>query len=148
MMKESPLHPQLMKDTCPIGALPLCHLLLMNNAHYPWVIMVPKPVNLKEITDLSPSQRGILMEEIALVMQIMEQVYSPDKINMAALGNVVAQLHVHVIARYTQDHAWPQPVWGKEAAPYSLQALLEHVQVLQTRLGKIEGFEKAALPQR
>lgn len=138
------LHPQLQKDTCPLGSLPLCHVLLMNNANYPWVILVPNQPDLREFTDLNEADRATLMEEIASIMGIMETVYSPDKMNMAALGNMVPQLHIHVIARYKTDNAWPNPVWGTDGKPYSVQALREHVEILQTRLAKkIENFTKA-----
>ncbi len=138
------LHPQLQEDTCPVGSLPLCHVLLMNNADYPWVILVPNQNNLADFTDLSKEDRSIDMEEINHVMLVMEHIYSPDKINMAALGNMVPQLHVHVIARYKTDNAWPHPIWGRGGAPYSAQALREHVTILQTQLTKkVQHFQKS-----
>lgn len=138
------LHSQLQKDTCPLGSLELCHVLLMNNAEYPWLILVPNKPDLREITELRAEDRLVLMEEISLLMEIMETVYSPDKMNMAALGNMVPQLHIHVIARYETDAAWPKPVWGEASKPYSKKALKEHVEILQTRLSKkVEGFMKA-----
>ena len=137
------LHPQLQKDTCPIGSLPLCHVLLMNNADYPWVILVPNEPDLREITDLTLDNRAVLMEEIASTMKVMEEVYSPDKMNMAALGNMVSQLHIHVIARYKTDNAWPNPIWGSGGSSYSAQALRENVEILQKRLSKLEEFTKA-----
>ena len=143
-MTDFILHSQLQKDTCPVGSLPLCHVLLMNNADYPWLILVPNKPNLREITDLDASQRATLTEEIASVMEVMETIYSPDKMNMAALGNMVPQLHLHVIARYKTDNAWPNPVWGQGGKTYSQQGLREHVEILQKRLAKqFESFIKA-----
>ncbi len=139
------LHPQLQKDTCPLGSLPLCHVLLMNNADYPWLILVPNKPNLRELTDMNADERTVVMEEITRVMQVMEAVYTPDKMNMAALGNMVPQLHIHIIARYQTDNAWPNPVWGTGGKAYSAQALREHVEILQTRLSKLDDFQAAKL---
>lgn len=136
------LHPQLSMDTALLGYLPLCQVLLMNNMMFPWVILVPQLPDLKEIMDIVPEKRAILMEEIALVSAMMQHVYAPDKINMAALGNMVSQLHIHVIARYKTDHAWPNPVWGNGNKAYTPMALQEATDILQREFSKIAGFEK------
>lgn len=112
------LHPRLEADTFPIGELDLCKILLMNNAFYPWLILVPKKPDLKEIIDLNKNDRAILMEEISLISEKMQSIFAPDKLNVAALGNQVPQLHIHIIARYKEDRAWPNPVWGGASHAY------------------------------
>ena len=107
------LHPQLAKDTAPVVALDLCKVILMTDARFPWLILVPQRSGLRELHDLSPDERARLMEDIAIASQVLEQTYAPDKINVGALGNIVEQLHIHVIARNRNDDAWPGPVWGQ-----------------------------------
>jgi diadenosine tetraphosphate (Ap4A) HIT family hydrolase len=109
------LHPQLAQDTVPVGDLPLSRVLLANDANYPWLILVPRRAGLTELIDLSDSPRLELMDEIADVARALKSITECEKLNIAALGNQVAQLHVHVIARRHSDAAWPKPVWG--AAP-------------------------------
>ena len=105
------LHPRLAADTIALGDWPLCRLLLMNDGRFPWVILVPARPDLREIHDLTPPERATLIEEIARVSALMQQVFKADKMNVAALGNQVPQLHIHVIARFAADSAWPNPVW-------------------------------------
>ncbi len=112
------LHPQLEGDTFPICALSLCEVRLMNNAFFPWLILVPRMPGAREIIDLPTRDRAMLMEEIAQASEVLQQFYAPHKLNVAALGNKVEQLHVHVIARFTSDNAWPEPVWGQGCTPY------------------------------
>ncbi len=129
------LHPQLERDTVPIGDLPLCRVLLINDANYPWVLLVPRRPDIVEIIDLSEAEQVQLMAEIAQASQAMKAMTGCDKINVAALGNVVPQLHVHVIARGRSDPAWPKPVWG--AVPpraYSESALRSRLADLRERL--------------
>jgi diadenosine tetraphosphate (Ap4A) HIT family hydrolase len=111
---ESPwsLHPQLAQDTVPVGDLALSRLLLANDANYPWLILVPRQAGLVEIIDLSDHHRLELMDEIAAAASALKAITECEKLNVAALGNQVAQLHVHVIARRHSDAAWPMPVWG------------------------------------
>ncbi|MEZ5478794.1 MAG: HIT domain-containing protein [Thiolinea sp.] len=109
------LHPQLAQDCLVVGDLPLCRVLLMNEARYPWLILVPRRENLREIHQLEAADRLQFWQESAWVSEQLEVLFQPDKLNVAALGNMVAQLHVHHIARYRQDAAWPAPVWGKFA---------------------------------
>jgi diadenosine tetraphosphate (Ap4A) HIT family hydrolase len=110
---------QLAADTLPVGRLALSRVLLMNDSRYPWVILVPEKPGAEEIIDLSAGERHMLMEEIATVSAALRTLFSPDKLNVGALGNRVRQLHVHVMARFVSDAAWPGPVWGKgEAVPY------------------------------
>jgi diadenosine tetraphosphate (Ap4A) HIT family hydrolase len=110
------LHPQLAHDTAPVGDLALARVLAMNDATYPWVILVPRRAGVVEIIDLDEAERGRLMAEIAEVSAALKQLTGCAKLNVAAIGNVVPQLHVHVVARRTDDPAWPKPVWGATPA--------------------------------
>lgn len=112
-MLEFALHDRLKADTLPIADLRLSKLLLMNDSQYPWVVLVPRVVDVSEIIDLSESQRNELMSEVALVSRILKDITRCDKLNVAALGNITPQLHVHVVARFKGDAAWPNPVFGK-----------------------------------
>jgi diadenosine tetraphosphate (Ap4A) HIT family hydrolase len=106
------LHSQLKKDTIDIGDLPLCKVLVIKDAHYPWLLLVPRREGAVEIIDLDEVAQAQLMTEISRVSRALKEVTRCDKLNVAALGNLVPQLHVHVIARRTSDAAWPRPVWG------------------------------------
>jgi diadenosine tetraphosphate (Ap4A) HIT family hydrolase len=106
------LHPQLAADTVPVGDLALSRLLLANDANYPWLILVPRKAGLVELIDLAPDERYQLLDEIDRAARALKTKTRCDKLNIAALGNQVAQLHVHVIARRKGDTAWPKPVWG------------------------------------
>jgi diadenosine tetraphosphate (Ap4A) HIT family hydrolase len=113
------LHPTLARDTVEVARLPLCRALLMNDRRFPWLILVPERESVREIHELSPEDRAALIEEIARASQALERLFHPDKLNVGALGNIVPQLHVHVVARAAGDPAWPGPVWGSGAAvPY------------------------------
>ena len=118
------LDPRLERDTVPVARLSLAHVLLMCDARYPWLILVPAKSDLRELHDLDAADRSRLIEEVAQVSRVLERLFKPDKINVGALGNIVRQLHIHVIARRIGDSAWPGPVWGQGAAvPYSAEAL-------------------------
>ncbi|HEX6979862.1 MAG TPA: HIT domain-containing protein [Alphaproteobacteria bacterium] len=106
------LDPRLAADTVELVRWPLCRVLLMNDANYPWLILVPAKPDLRDIDQLGESDRQVLIDEIARASGILRKIANPYKLNVAALGNQVAQLHVHVIARFTTDPAWPRPVWG------------------------------------
>ncbi|CCN48456.1 putative Diadenosine tetraphosphate (Ap4A) hydrolase and other HIT family hydrolase [Vibrio nigripulchritudo MADA3029] len=106
------LHPQLEKDTSHIGDFPLCTVLLHKDAAVPWVILVPKEENLKELHHLSMDKQQQYLVESQLICQTLEKLFEPDKLNTGALGNMVPQLHLHHIARYKNDPVWPGPVWG------------------------------------
>ncbi|MBK8452611.1 MAG: HIT family protein [Thiofilum sp.] len=125
------LHPQLAKDTVWVTDLALCKVLLMNDAQYPWLILVPQLADLREIYELNSEQRQMLWEESDQVSRVLVQVFNPIKLNIAALGNMVPQLHIHHIARFTTDPAWPAPVWGKVPAQ-SYEAT-----VLESRLSQL-----------
>lgn len=114
------LHPQLEKDCIPLGEFSLCSLLLLNDSNYPWFILLPKRAGITEIHQLSAADQQQLMTESMFFSRCLEQVFQADKLNIAALGNVVPQLHIHHIARYTSDACWPAPVWGAVSAiPYN-----------------------------
>ncbi len=111
-MDDWSLNRQLEQDTINIGDLPLSRVLVVNDANYPWLMLVPRRVDAKDLIDLNEVEQSQLMSEINRVARVLQDVTKPDKLNIAALGNVVPQLHVHVIARRTTDPAWPRPVWG------------------------------------
>jgi diadenosine tetraphosphate (Ap4A) HIT family hydrolase len=130
------LHPQLADDTHPVASWPLCEVRLMDDANHPWLILVPRVAEATEVTDLDPAQQAALIQEIDRAGRAL-QVFRPHKLNVAALGNLVPQLHVHVIARYQEDIAWPRPVWGMAAAqPYAPEALIERIQLLRDTIGE------------
>jgi diadenosine tetraphosphate (Ap4A) HIT family hydrolase len=129
------LHPQLAEDTVPVAELPLCEVRLMDDANHPWLVLVPRVADITEIIDLDPAQRSQLTAEIDIACRALKSLFKPDKLNVAALGNLVPQLHVHVIARYREDIAWPRPVWGAaNARPYPPEALVERVAALRALL--------------
>lgn len=118
------LHPALERDCVPLGRFDLCQALLMNDANYPWVILVPQLAGIREAYELSKKQQIQLLEESNFVLQVMSKAFDADKMNQAALGNIVPQLHIHHIARYKDDPAWPAPVWGKVLTrPYASDEL-------------------------
>jgi diadenosine tetraphosphate (Ap4A) HIT family hydrolase len=117
-MSAFALDPRLEADTIEIVTLPLCLARLMNDRRFPWVVLVPARPALIEIVDLDEPDRARLIEEIALVSTVLRERFHPTKLNVGALGNVVAQLHVHVVGRFASDDAWPAPVWGTKADRY------------------------------
>jgi diadenosine tetraphosphate (Ap4A) HIT family hydrolase len=110
------LHPQLQKDCLLLGQFELCKLLLMKDANYPWFILVPDRQGITEIYQLTEPEQRQLMRESSIMAKVLVEDFQADKVNIATLGNVVPQLHVHHIARYHDDPAWPAPVWGACAA--------------------------------
>lgn len=118
------LDERLAADTIEIDRWPLCRVLLMNDTNYPWLILVPARPGIREIDELNEADRRTLLDEISRAYGVLRRMVQPDKLNVAALGNHVPQLHVHVIARFTRDPAWPRPVWGVvPAKPYTDEAL-------------------------
>jgi diadenosine tetraphosphate (Ap4A) HIT family hydrolase len=114
------LHPKLAQDTFSIGEYELSEVRLMNDTRYPWVILVPKRLNVGEIYQLDEQEQQRLIYESSFTAQQMMQLFSAEKMNVAAIGNVVEQLHLHHVARFTTDVTWPLPVWGiGEAQAYS-----------------------------
>jgi diadenosine tetraphosphate (Ap4A) HIT family hydrolase len=129
------LNDRLKNDTVEIGKLELSLLLLMNERSLPWVILVPERDGIKEIDELSADDRILLIEEIACVSQVIRHLYNPDKINVGALGNLVQQLHVHVIGRFVTDRAWPGPIWGIGLMqPYHIDELAKVLAQIRTAL--------------
>lgn len=120
MSADFSLDARLAEGTRPVADLTLCRVLLARDARFPWLILVPGRAGLRELTDLDEAGATALMREIRHASRALSEAVSPDKLNVAALGNQVPQLHVHVIARFTGDAAWPGPVWGAgEASPYA-----------------------------
>ncbi len=111
-MNAFSLDTRLESDTIALGDLELCSVRLMNDARFPWLILVPRLADIVELDDLMPPDAQQLMEETRLAVGVMRRVADPDKVNVAALGNIVAQFHLHVIGRFLSDPAWPGPVWG------------------------------------
>jgi diadenosine tetraphosphate (Ap4A) HIT family hydrolase len=128
------LHPQLAADTAPVCDLPLSRLLAMNDANFPWLILVPRRAGASEIIDLGDEQ-SVLMDEIAQVSRALKDETRCDKLNVAAIGNMVPQLHVHVVARHKDDVVWPKPVWGAlPARPYEAQTMQRFIDAIRQRL--------------
>ena len=117
------LHPQLAQDTVPVGDLALSRVLLANDANYPWLILVPRRPRLVELIDLDDDTQIQLLGEITATGRALKSTTECEKVNIAALGNQVAQLHVHVIARRHSDATWPKPVWGA-AAPVAYDPVI------------------------
>ena len=118
------LHPQLEKDCIVLGEFSLCTLLLLDDSNYPWFILLPNRENVTEIHQLSNEDQHQLLTESMFFSRCLEHVFKPDKLNIAALGNVVPQLHIHHIARFIDDASWPTPVWGAvESIPYQVDQL-------------------------
>ncbi|TAM10754.1 MAG: HIT domain-containing protein [Nevskiaceae bacterium] len=129
------LDPRLAADCLVLGDAPLCRWLLMKDARYPWCILVPRQASVHEIFELDAADRTELLEESVLLGQAMMQAFGGGKLNVAALGNVVRQLHVHHVVRHQGDAAWPSPVWGHGApVPYSPEALATTQQRLHEAL--------------
>jgi len=120
-MDKFVLDPTLEKDSFFVADLPLSQLLLMNDARYPWLILVPRRANKAEIIELSLEDQQLLLTEINTVSHLIQNIFNPDKINIANIGNRVRALHIHLLARYKTDEVWPLPVWGLgESVPYAL----------------------------
>lgn len=111
-MAEFALDPRLAADTHTLASWALCEVLLMDDAHYPWLVLVPRRAGIREAIDLEPPDQRQLWQETAEAATRLRAALAPDKLNIAALGNMVPQLHVHVIGRRRDDPAWPRPVWG------------------------------------
>jgi diadenosine tetraphosphate (Ap4A) HIT family hydrolase len=130
------LDPRLAADTRPVASLPLCDVQLMNDARYAWLVLVPRRGGLVEIADLSDDDQALLWREVNLAARALRAVAPCDKLNLGVLGNIVRQLHVHVVARCQGDAAWPGPVWGHgQAQPYAEGALHERLAAMRHALG-------------
>ena len=132
------LHPQLQIDTSPVGDLALCRVLAINDTNYPWLILVPRRAGVTEIADLG-DEAGALMAEIQCTSHGLKDVTGCDKLNIAAIGNVVPQLHIHIVARWLNDPLWPKPVWGAAPPrPGDPAAFARFVATIRDRLGIAE----------
>jgi len=120
------LAPELKRDCIELADWPLCKVLLLNDSQYPWFILVPRHNGLKEIIDLSEQDQIVFIKESAILSKLIQDVFNPDKLNVAAIGNMVPQLHIHHIARFKTDAVWPAPVWGQlPVKPYSNEQIGE-----------------------
>lgn len=136
-MAEFVLDPQLDRDSVWVTDLPLCTVRLINDMNYPWLILVPKVANISEVIELSEQQQHTLWRESALVSEVITQLFTPDKLNLAALGNMVPQLHLHHIARFKDDLSWPKPIWGQfPVKPYVKSAMNKRITLIQAAINK------------
>jgi diadenosine tetraphosphate (Ap4A) HIT family hydrolase len=125
------LDKKLQEDTFFVCDFEISKLLLMNNSNYPWFILVPRKNNLVELTDLSFDEQTKILREINLVAEILQKKFKPYKLNIATLGNVVRQLHIHVIGRFIDDKVFPKPVFGDEIRKYEHQQALQLIEEIK-----------------
>jgi len=137
------LHPQLAADCAVVGDYPICRVLLNKQfSQFPWLILVPKRTALRDLTDMPEQDYLPVMEEIRAAHDGLRDLTGADKMNMGAIGNMVPQLHIHLIARFKDDACWPKPVWGNaEASPYDADALVKMVETLRDVLDVVEVSE-------
>ena len=129
------LDPRIAADTHAVIELALSRVLLMDDMRFPWLILVPRIAGLRELTELPRDDQHALLDEINRAAHVLHAIAKPDKLNIAALGNVVPQLHVHVVARFVGDAAWPRPVWGVgERVPYTVDERTRVVNLLRAAL--------------
>ncbi|AUD78005.1 HIT family protein [Kangiella profundi] len=137
------LNDTLARDTVELGNFNLCKLLWMNDKQYPWAVLVPRVNDIRELYQLSVAQQINAMEESNFLLETMARVFKADKMNVAALGNMVPQLHIHHIARYQDDPAWPGPIWGvKKPIHYGENELIKEVSPLLAELKGNFGFKE------
>jgi len=130
------LHPDLIRDTVEVTRLALCRVGLMNDSTYPWLVLSPMLTGLRDFHDVPAEHHATLMAEIGRASRALQKAYTTDKINVAALGNVTPQLHIHVIARSAGDPAWAKPVWGiVPPKPYAADAMSEAIAKVRAALG-------------
>lgn len=144
MHSDFTLDARLATDTGMLGDAPLCRVLLMRNRLFPWLVLVPRVVGAVEIHRLDLADQTALLRETMAAARLLDRLFSPDKINIGALGNIVPQLHVHIIARHRDDAAWPGPVWGcGKSVPYDGEEWTATVQrlwaELQQELSSVQG---------
>ena len=132
MAKDFELDFRLDADCLYLVDWPLCRVLRMNDRAYPWLILVPRRTGIREIIDLESTDQQALLAEVARASRALRKALKPEKLNVAALGNVVPQLHVHVVARFVEDAAWPRPIWGVQS-PARFSPDEAEVEVIQWR---------------
>ncbi|MEG3768150.1 HIT domain-containing protein [Alteromonas sp. 14N.309.X.WAT.G.H12] len=126
------LDPRLQQDCVLVDDLELCRVLLANDSQFPWLILVPRIPDAIELTDLTDQQMRIYCDESRLTCDVLSSLFQPTKLNVAAIGNIVRQLHVHHVARFEKDVAWPAPIWGKQPAiPYESDELTQRLTALK-----------------
>jgi len=142
-MTDFVLHPRLVTATFPLGDLPLCRVLLLNDHRYPWLLMIPRRVGIEEIVDLAPEDRGQLIEEMAQASSALRRCFDPFRLNIADIGNKAEQLHIHVVARNPGDPAWPAVVWSRTLEPYADAEAAGRVRdPLLEAFAEIAGFQR------
>ena len=119
-----------------LGDWPLSRIYLKNEANFPWMILVPRQAGIQEIYELSEASRQQLMKELAALSEMMVAVFNPDKLNVGALGNIVSQLHIHVVARFKADTLWPHGIWqpNVDAHPYPVERVVELIPLLEKKV--------------
>lgn len=132
------LDSRLDQDTWLLGDFPLCRLLLSKDANYPWFILVPRREGISELFQLSDHEQLVMWQETTALAQALKRAFSADKMNVATLGNVVSQLHMHVIVRYEADAAWPAPVWGNRPAESYAEG---DVSAIKSKLKRVLGAD-------
>lgn len=126
-MKHFTIDPELEKNSYFVTDLELSKVYVKNDKENPWFVLIPKKANATELMDLNHEEQCILMEEITMVSDFLKNFYKPSKLNVGALGNIVRQLHIHVIARYENDRAWPQALWGTTPSQIFEEVELENI---------------------
>ncbi|WP_286262403.1 HIT domain-containing protein [Thalassotalea atypica] len=129
MTEQFELHSQLAADCVEVAELPLCKLLLCNDSNYPWFILVPKVHGVSEVFQLEWNEQQQLLNESSMIAEMLMQTFNGDKLNVAALGNVVPQLHIHHVVRFENDAAWPKPIWGVVPTKQYSNAQLEEIKL-------------------
>ena len=120
-----------LKDSHLIDDLKLCSIRLIDNAKFPWIILIPKRKNIADISELNSKDQMLLMKEIVHCSKLMKKIFKTKKLNVEKIGNIVPQLHIHIIARYKKDITWPLSVWVTKGKPYSKESLKKNVDVLK-----------------
>jgi diadenosine tetraphosphate (Ap4A) HIT family hydrolase len=135
------LDPRLAESSFFVEDWELCRVALKNDKTWPWLYLVPRRINIREICDLTPADQGLLMKEISFASKVLLSVYNPEKINVAALGNMVPQLHVHIFARFKDDPAWPKPVWAvqQDEISYTDAERNTDIEKLKNCFGRLRG---------
>ena len=142
-MTEFVLNPRLVTATYPIGDLPLCRVLLLNDRRYPWVLMIPRRPGVEEIMHMEAPDRHVLIDEIAQVSKVFQDTFDPIRINIADIGNKAPQLHIHIVARQSDDEAWPAVVWSRPLEPYADAAAAAVIRdPILAALSKDPGFQR------
>ena len=137
-MENFTIDQRLISDSSLVTILNLCQVRLHHNAAFPWILLIPMQNNISEIIDLSSTNQQLLLQEICVISKIMQKIYKPKKLNIANLGNMVPQLHVHVIARYENDGAWPNPVWNSGVTDtYEPQMLIKQIEIIKATFAQL-----------